>query len=305
MSKTTTATTARSKRTARRTVSESISERLKKSIASCRKLLSKVSAAYVRKPSGDELHAVRVALRRTAAVAVLFHGYPNEDDGKGIKRECGKLRRELSARRQREISASLLRRIESVSADADVKVAGALNVLGLEGERGRAPDLRRGIELLSASLQSWSASCSKEPIDDDDLRKRVGKRLRRARRRVREAGVPNKRSLHRLRVAGKALRYGLELVDGIEGNAASIIASSKDFQDALGEANDWAELCVELESARKASSGEQKTDLELVSSRIEKEREHSLSSARIKTKSFLRFLKRSPLNLGQEKRAVG
>ena len=60
-------------------------------------------------PTGERLHAVRVALRRTVSLARLTQDVPAKGSGAGLKTAARDLRRALGVRRTHDVAATLLR----------------------------------------------------------------------------------------------------------------------------------------------------------------------------------------------------
>ncbi|HQQ77142.1 MAG TPA: hypothetical protein PLB01_07285, partial [Thermoanaerobaculia bacterium] len=60
-------------------------------------------------PTGERLHAVRVALRRTVSLARLTQDVPAKGSGAGLKTAARDLRRALGVRRTHDVAAKLLR----------------------------------------------------------------------------------------------------------------------------------------------------------------------------------------------------
>jgi CHAD domain-containing protein len=258
------------------------------------------AGAYSRSPSGDELHDVRVASRRVSAVAALFHGFPAKGDGSRIERVSNDLRRALSTSREREVAASLLRGLSGNDAE---QAGRALSALQLDdGKAG--PDIAPDAERLEAALAAWSDQVARwrpRPEQQKALRKKVRRRLKSERRRVLDLGIPGKRTLHRQRIAAKALRYSLEIVVGVEKNAAALVAASKKVQDALGDANDWAALLRLLRQTRSATAGEEREALEALLPTVKESRKRALEKARLEVRRYLRLLGRTSLDLASSR----
>lgn len=205
------------------------------------------------------LHDLRVALRRTAAVARLTRDFPAKGDGEALRTAARDLRRSLTGSRTREVT---LRRLnERFRRDASRKrTAEKLAVrLGKDAKKvpvgkaadSRLSDVRRAFAWRDADLARVNPSLS-GVIDarvEKTLRRTVRRRLRKKQRQLLEAGVPTAESLHRLRIAAKDLRYGLELVADVMPGAPALLRALEAFQEAAGDAHDRAELIAEVRRA--------------------------------------------------------
>ncbi len=283
---------SRSRKTARPT----LAGLLKRSVGETLSTFTKAAREYEKDRSGDRLHDVRVALRRASAVSALFRGFPGKRDGARVEDIGHELRRTLSPAREREVSASLVR---GLSGDDTAPTRQALAALGLAAGPD-APVIAAAAESFASSLETWRdalAAWKPDAGDQERVRRKVKRRLKRERRRVLELGTPGKRTLHRLRVAAKALRYSLELVDGLEEHAGEVVKACKRFQDALGNANDWAALHRTVRDARFASAGEAKETIDLLAPHVEAERARAFDKAKREARRFLRLLEVRPITL--------
>src|SRR5262245_54517256 len=80
----------------------------RRSVAGAEARLSEAWEGYRRSASGEELHELRVSLRRVAAVSALFRGFPGRESGREVEELASVARRRLSPCRQAEVSAALL-----------------------------------------------------------------------------------------------------------------------------------------------------------------------------------------------------
>ncbi|MBL8113178.1 MAG: CHAD domain-containing protein [Acidobacteria bacterium] len=214
--------------------------------------LTQALEAYRGNPSGEPLHDLRVALRRTAALAALFRNIPADGDGRAERDAAQELRRGLSAARQNDVSRGLLTDLTAEEPDLAPAIAALLPSFTAETTSSAASAVS-GAEQIVSLLSAWkerAAGVSGE--DEGAFRGKVSKRLRKARKKLLSFGKPTRKTLHEERIAGKALRYRLELLAGALPSAAPLVKASKSFQDALGEAHDWA--CL-LEDVRARVDG--------------------------------------------------
>jgi CHAD domain-containing protein len=269
---------------------------LQRSVEDTLSTFTAAAEEYEEAPCGDQLHDVRVALRRASAVSALFHGFPGKRDGARVEEIAHELRRTLSPAREREVSAGLVR---GLSGEDTAPTRQALAALDLAAGAD-APAIAAAAESFAASLRTWRdalAIWKPDAGDEERLRRKVKRRLKRERRRVLELRSPGKRTLHRLRVAAKALRYALELVAGVEVRAGELVKACRRFQDALGDANDWATLHQKVRDARSAAAGEARETIDLLAPRVEEQRARAFGQAKKEARRFLRFLELRPIAL--------
>jgi len=268
----------------------------RRSAAEALAALEHAAAEYAERPSGEALHAVRVALRRLAALASLFHGFPEKHDGAAIEEAADELRRALSPSREREVSTSLVHRLSGEDTEPTREALAALKL----DAAGDVPEIAARLPGVLADLAGWNGGLSAwAPVREDEerLERKLKKRLKSARRRVLDVGVPGPRTLHRLRIAGKSLRYALELVGGVAPAAAELVKASKKFQDALGDANDWAALHRTLRDARASAPRASRATLDRLAPVVEEERARAFDQAQRETRRFQTLLGGTKLRL--------
>ena len=211
------------------------------------------------------LHDLRVALRRTAAVARLTRGIPDPGSGDPLRLTARNLRRSLSPSRTREVCAALLAvrfRRDPVRRKAAAALAERIAPKPKETRpRRRAGDrrlllLRRAFALRDAELARLARPFSflGGGASDAELAARVRRRLRKKRRRLLAAGVPDPAALHAARIAAKDLRYALEFVRDIVPGVPEILKAFQAFQDTAGDAHDRIELIALVEGFSKRGS---------------------------------------------------
>jgi CHAD domain-containing protein len=274
----------------------SLPDLVRRSVAESAASLEKAAAGFEETHSGEALHGVRVSLRRLAAVARVFHGFPCKGDGAVVEDLAHELRRDLSPAREREVSKSLVHRLSGEDTEPSRE---ALAALALDRPH-TPPPIGPGIAQVVTLLRAWNRALSEWAPSADDverLEKKVKKRLKSTRRRVLEVGLPGRRTLHRLRVSGKALRYALELVSGVVPGAAALLKASRKLQDALGEANDWAALHRTLRDVRPSAPHAARATLDRLAPVVEEERARSLDSAKREARRFNALLAKMPVSL--------
>jgi CHAD domain-containing protein len=223
-----------------------------------RTVIEQVLARASRLDDPSVLHDLRVALRRTAAVARLTRGFPDAGSGEPLRVAARNLRRSLSPSRTLEVAAALLgtrfrrdprrRRPAETLAARIVPREKARRPRRRSGDRGLAA-LRRAFSLRDAELARLARPFFFAPVTAADaaLAKLVRSRLRKKRRRLLFAGIPDETSLHAARIAAKDLRYSLEFVRHLIPGVPELLPVFQRFQDAAGDAHDRIELIALVE----------------------------------------------------------
>ena len=215
-------------------------------------LLARVSGP----PAGETLHDLRVALRRAAALARLTGDVPRKGAGNALRTAARDLRRALSVRRTQDVARGLLlsrfRKDPRRRAVAERLAAR----LAKEGDPGPSPERTRALlaRLRRAFMRRQAALARlHDPLTgtvhqraEKRLAKCVRRRLRRAAKRLRGAGVPGPAGLHPARILARDLRYGLEFTGGAMPAPAALLPRLMEFQDAAGAAHDLSELIGEV-----------------------------------------------------------
>ena len=201
------------------------------------------------------LHDLRVALRRTAALARLTRDFPAEGDGEALRLAARDLRRALTGSRTLEVCRHrLVNRFRRDPSRRKTALARAARLpVGGEAVGGKAADarlaaLRRAFGGRDADLARLNPSLSGllDSRAEKTLRRLVQRRLRKKRRSLVDAGVPTAETLHRLRILAKDLRYSLEFVSEVVPGGSGLLARLREFQDTAGDAHDRAELIAEV-----------------------------------------------------------
>ena len=201
-------------------------------------------------PTGERLHAVRVALRRTVSLARLTEDTPAEGSGSALKAAARELRRALGTRRTHEVAAALLR--TRFRRDPRRRAAAERLAARLERDAGEATAPAR-LDALLAALRREFADRDAElaalasPLADADgsrleggLEKAIRRRLAKRARRLLGRGVPSEGSLHPARIDARDLRYGLEFAR--LAGTVRLLPLLERFQETAGRAHDRAEL---------------------------------------------------------------
>ncbi|MFI5181887.1 MAG: CHAD domain-containing protein [Thermoanaerobaculia bacterium] len=241
------------------------------------------------------LHDLRVALRRTAAVAKLTRAFPMRDSAEPLRRTARDLRRFLSPHRTLEVSAARLRvrfRRDPGRHAAALQLAARLQPAPDPQGDGRDGDvrlaaLRAAFAIRAAELSRFSSPFAGVVASgaDNRLARTVLRRLEKRRTRLLKGGVPDRESLHPTRIAAKDFRYGLEFVRGFVPGTGLLLASLRRFQDAAGDAHDRLEL-VGLVS-RAAKTPAQRRSMGLLVPALSRDASRGLLAARREAETLL------------------
>jgi CHAD domain-containing protein len=204
-----------------------------------------VADPAVRLGLGSEpLHDFRVATRRLRALLRAARPGLDERWAEGLRTELGWLAGETGAARDLDVLVEeLLPRVDGLG-DADSE-AGANLLDSLAADRAAARE--RVLAALAspryfALVDRLVAEAGRPRLAGSELRigPLVSGEYRRMRKRVRRAGAePDDAAMHKLRIAGKRVRYAAELAalpDDRHGQA--FIRAAKDLQDVLGAHQD-------------------------------------------------------------------
>jgi CHAD domain-containing protein len=266
-------------------------------IGSARARLEEALARFVVEPSGEPLHDLRVALRRSAAVGALFEDLPSEGAGVAVRQGSRDLRRRLSEARQLGVSAELLGDLlRKRELRGRRRLASALS-RGWENGDGSpgVDDVRAAADSVLEALGAWALAAAEwrpEAAEEKRVGKLVTKRIRQRRKRLLAVGVPDEKTLHEQRVAGKALRYQLEVIVAVEPAAGELVRAARRFQEVLGAAHDLACLYADLDRSLRARPRRPLGGLEILLA-VEDRRARAFREAREEARRFLRELKRT------------
>ncbi len=265
-------------------------------IATARARLRQALDRFLVEPSGEPLHDLRVALRRSAAVGALFEDVPSDGTGVAVRQGSRDLRRQLSEARQLGVSAELLGAlVKRRELRGRRRLASAVS-RGWDVEGGPGvEDVRVAAGAVLAALDSWALAIGAwhpGAAEEKEVGRLVTKRIRQRRKRLLDVGVPDERTLHQQRVAGKALRYQLELIVEVEPAAAGLVRAARRFQEILGVAHDLACLHADLDRTLRARPRRPLGGLEILLA-IEVRRGRAFRAAREEARRFLGELKRT------------
>ncbi len=217
-------------------------------------------------PGGENLHDVRVALRRMAALARLTRGVPDQNSAQSLRRSARDLRRALSPLRTLEISRyRLRRRFARNHALKPLALELASLIFATSSERHEetrerledlAGDLDRKFVRRLAELRTLAASSgipSAEAVESV-MKFLISKRIAKMTHQLIASGVPEMEGLHAFRIATKDLRYSIEFLEEFAPEARETRKRLKEFQDVAGDAHDRVELLAIVRHAADEGS---------------------------------------------------
>lgn len=206
----------------------------------------------------EELHQMRVSVRRMRAMLLSGRPLLDQDWSEPLRAELGWLGKALGPVRDLDV---LLERLREESADlpSDERAAADRLISGLEAEHGLARvamltalDSDRYLALLRRVADALRCGLPTPESDMDaerELRRLVVGQFRKLRKSVAQLPeVPADDELHALRIRGKRVRYTAELAQPAFGKPMQqLIKAARQFQDVLGEHQD---ACVAEERVR-------------------------------------------------------
>jgi CHAD domain-containing protein len=281
--------------------------RLAAALASRRTRIESILARSENLSSPAVLHDLRVALRRTGAVAKLTRDFPAEGDGEALRTAARDLRRALTGSRTREVARRRLvnrfRRDPSKRRTAE-RLAKRLGTEKEEAAVGKTADarlsaLRRAFAWRDADLARLNPSLSGivDSRAEKTLRKTIQRRLRKKRRRLLDAGIPAAETVHPLRIAAKDLRYSLELVSDVIPGASGLLHRLQEFQDVAGDAHDRAELIAVVRRVAGRCPPSLRRDAMRLLPVLMRDAEISLARAQASSRRLLRDLEKTEIDL--------
>ncbi len=209
----------------------------------------------------EDLHKLRVAIRRSRAALREARSLLGEERGRDLRDELKWLGRQLGPARDLDVLIARLR-IEVAELDGPDAVPAGKIVMQLEEEREAAQadvlaalDSTRYAELLATLEETVSAP----PVATSDVSlKRVARReFRRLERHVDALGLaPSNDALHRARIQAKRLRYATELSSQLLGkDGDGVVSAAKAFQDVVGAHQDAVVAEERIRTALRRARG--------------------------------------------------
>jgi CHAD domain-containing protein len=194
----------------------------------------------------DDIHDLRVTSRRLQQVVSLMFPKPRRAKSRKVIRSLRDLRRDWSACRNLDVNLALLQeKLESLETDgvrdAWDYVRGCLVELRAQ-ELDRARKRLRRLDILAfiERTQRLFKAGKIENLQDLNLEESFADTLAEWHEAVAQAkSRQNPKHLHELRISGKRLRYGLEIIAELGDTAAKEqVTSLKGLQDELGRWHD-------------------------------------------------------------------
>jgi CHAD domain-containing protein len=209
----------------------------------------------------EDLHRLRVAVRRSRAALREARKVLDEEQGVALRTELKWLGRQLGPARDLDVLLIRLRG-EVAELDGPDAVGGGKIVAQLEAEREAAQqellatlDTQRYAELLAAFEQLVSAP----PVATSEvsLERVAAKEFRKLERQVKALGVdPSNDDLHRARIQAKRLRYATELSSQLLGkDGRKVVDAAKTFQDVVGAHQDAVVAEARIRAAVRKARG--------------------------------------------------
>jgi len=192
----------------------------------------------------EDLHKLRVAVRRSRAALREARALLGNDQGRSLRDELKWLGRRLGPARDLDVLIARLR-AEVAELDGPDAVPAGKIVMQLESDREAAQaemltalESPRYAELLATLEQTVAAP----PVATSDvsLKGAARKEFRKLERQVKAFGVaPSNDALHRARIQAKRVRYATELSSQLLGkDGRKVVSAAKKFQDVVGAHQD-------------------------------------------------------------------
>ena len=209
----------------------------------------------------EDLHRLRVAVRRSRAALREARTLLGEEQGNALREELKWLGQQLGPVRDLDVLVARLR-YEVAELDGPDAVPAGRIVTQLEAERQAVHEellvtlaSPRYAELLGAFEQIVIAP----PVATSDvsLQQVAHREFRKLERQMKALGAaPSNDALHRSRIQAKRLRYATELSSEIIGkDARKVVEAAKKFQDVVGAHQDAVVAEAHLRSAVRRARG--------------------------------------------------
>lgn len=200
--------------------------------------------------SEDAVHDLRVAIRRlNVALRIAVHP-ESQDDARKLRKRLRKARLAAGDVRDRDIALATLR--EAGIDDADplsAQLAQQRHDAALVLQDAAGPLAREGfISKWRSRIAFVNTQPEWDPAAEIDAYFEAGRLL--------AAGQPQPADLHQFRIAGKHLRYTLELMRPFYGPALNrLVSLLREAQDHLGIINDCATVRALIQSTAESRPG--------------------------------------------------
>jgi CHAD domain-containing protein len=192
----------------------------------------------------EDLHKLRVAVRRSRAALREARALLGEEEGRTLRDELKWVGGRLGPARDLDVLISRVRR-EVMELDGPDAVSGGKIVAQLEGEREAAQ--RELLDALESERYANVLALLEKVVDappvatsDVSLARLTKREFRKLQRHVDALGpTASNDALHRARIQAKRLRYATELSAQLLGNKGEgVVSAAKTFQDVVGAHQD-------------------------------------------------------------------
>ncbi len=228
-------------------------------------------AAAARAPAVDPepVHQLRVASRRLAAAVSIFRGFLDDSLRRKLRRAARRVRRAAGEVRDLDVQRIALARVLEahgrVLTPEGVALAGALTRRRANAVRRMRRSLKKWKPRLDRRAREIRAEQAATSMTVDGATERLattadqvlGRRLREFRA-AGEADLTSVERLHELRIAGKRLRYSMEVFAACYPASfrSELYATVEAVQTELGEINDLTTLLEKLDGLHDIDAGE-------------------------------------------------
>jgi CHAD domain-containing protein len=209
----------------------------------------------------EDLHKLRVAVRRSRAALREARSMLGEERGRELRDELRWFGRQLGTARDLDVLIARLRNEVAELDGPDALPAGKI-VMQLEAEREAArAEVLEALESArySALLAMVEETVAAPPVvtSDVSLSKVAQREFKRLERHMKALGpAPSNDALHRARIQAKRLRYATELSSELLGKDGSrLVSAAKDFQDVVGAHQDAVVAEERIRGAARRARG--------------------------------------------------
>lgn len=242
-------------------VSEAGAECLRTAFTKVAHCVERVRAAD--EPEPESVHQLRVATRRAGAALRAFRHLLTPRRAESLARRLRKLRRAAGAVRDCDVQLQLLQSAIDVITEPHQSTLQFLLAAIREERADALGRLARRVQRIRVQSlapkraergRTGTAANQKQGIMIDEARRQLQRNIAKVRQ-MNPAGRDDQEALHRLRVAGKRLRYTMELFAGCYGPEfqRELYPTIKTLQDFLGAINDHHNLLAQINDVRKRS----------------------------------------------------
>jgi CHAD domain-containing protein len=209
----------------------------------------------------EDLHQLRVAVRRLRAALREARSLLGEDQGHALRIELNWLGGQLGPARDLDVLLERLRREVEELDGPDAVPAGKI-ITALEADRQQAQQevlAALGSSRYAEVLAALQRLVEAPPVATSDvsLNEVARKEFRKLGRRMKALGAtPSNDALHRARIQAKRLRYATELAAQVLGkDGREVVSAAKEFQDVVGAHQDAVVAEAHIRTAVRRARG--------------------------------------------------